>query len=317
MRPLALVGPTASGKTEASVAIARALDAEIVSIDPALAYRGMDAWTAKPSPQVRAAVPHHLIDLVDPVAPIGVKAFQHQARRALQDIEHRGRRALLVGASGLFFRAVVDQLEFPPTNARTRALLQAEALIIGPESLYRRLADMDPPAAARIQPANARRTIRALEVAAVTGRPFSSFAAAWTRYDPRAVTAAGIDVDRSALRRRIDARARAGFDDLLRETAGLIDGGFEAFIRSGHLIGYAEAAACLDGRMGADEATALIARRDRALARRQLAWFRRDPRVVWFPAGDEGALAVADQVVRYLRRGAGSSAGRAPARMEG
>jgi tRNA dimethylallyltransferase len=317
MRLLALVGPTASGKTEASVLIARALDAEIVSIDPALAYRGMDAWTAKPSPELRSQTRHHLLDVADPVAPVGVKDFQRQARCALLDIEASGHPALLVGASGLFFRAIVDDLEFPPTDPRTRALLDAEALIAGPEQLFRRLADLDPAAAARIQPANARRIVRALEVAAVTGQPFSSFAAAWTRYDPRAVTVAGIDVDRAALRRRIDARARAGFDDLLTETASLLDAGFGSFVRSGHVIGYAEAAACLDGRLSAEEATALIARRDRALARRQLAWFRRDPRVRWFPAGDGGALTVVDQVVRYLRRGGGSSIARSRARLEG
>jgi tRNA dimethylallyltransferase len=317
MTPLALVGPTASGKTEASLVIAEGLGADVVSIDPALAYRGMDVWTAKPSPDQRARVPHHLVDLVDPVAPVGVKDFQRLAVRTLAKLQARGRPALLVGASGLYFRAVVDRLDFPATDPRTRALLEAEALAAGPEPLYRRLAAVDPAAAGRIQPSNARRTIRALEVAAITGRPFSSYAVAWTRYDRGAVTVAGVDVDRAALHRRIDRRVRARFPALLVETRALLDAGFDAFVTSGHLIGYAEAAACLEGRLPEDEAAARIAKRDRSLARRQLAWFRRDPRIRWFPSGEQGALAVADEVLRYLRGGVIDAATSAAARTEG
>ena len=302
--PLALVGPTASGKTEAAIAVAEGLGAQIVSIDPALAYRGMDVWTAKPTPEQRARVPHHLIDLADPVAPVGVTRFQRLADDALGRLDAEGVPALLVGASGLYFRAVVDRLEFPSTDPGTRRLLEAEAFAAGAEPLHRRLAAFDPQAAARIQPANARRTIRALEVAAITGRPFSSFAGAWTRFDRGAVTVAGIAVERAALHRRIDARVRARFPALLEETRALLDRGFGAFVTSRHVIGYAEAAVHLSGAISADGAAALIARRDRALARRQLAWFRRDPRVRWFAAGEEGAMAVAREVLRYLRRDA-------------
>jgi tRNA dimethylallyltransferase len=317
MTPLALVGPTASGKTEASLVIAEALGAQIVSIDPALAYRGMDAWTAKPTADQRARVPHHLIDLVDPVTPVGVKDFQRLAAEAIAALRARGLPALLVGASGLYFRAVVDRLEFPATDPRIRGLLEAEALAAGAEPLYRRLAAFDPAAAGRIQPSNARRTIRALEVAAVTGRPFSSYAVAWSRYDRRAVTVAGIEMDRAALHRRIDRRVRDRFPALLQETRALLEAGFGPFVTSGHLIGYAEAAACLEGRLPQEEAAARIAKRDRSLARRQLAWFRRDPRIRWFPSGEEGALGVVDAVLRYLRPGAIQPATPAPAGMEG
>jgi tRNA dimethylallyltransferase len=222
------------------------------------------------------------------------------------DIRARGLRPLLVGASGLYFRALVDRLEFPATDVDTRRLLEAEAAAVGAEPLHRRLAAFDPRAAERIDPANARRTVRALEVAAVTGRPFSGFAGDWETYRPDAVRVAGVDVDRQALRRRIEARAHDRFDDLLAETARLLDAGHGAFVRSRHLIGYAEAADVLDGTLGRDEAIARIAKRDRDLSRRQLAWFGRDPRVRWFATGDGGALEVLDEVLRYLREDEGN-----------
>jgi tRNA dimethylallyltransferase len=265
----------------------------------------MDVWTGKPTARQRALVPHHLLDLTDPGRPPGVKEFQALAASAVADIVGRDRRPLLVGASGLYFRAIVDGLEFPGTDPPTRRLLETEAVAVGAEPLHRRLAAFDPVAAARIEPSNARRTVRALEVAAVTGRPFSGFATAWATYEPRAVRAAGLAVERRALRRRIEARAAERFGALLEETAALIAAGFGDFVRSGHLIGYAEAAACLDGAIGRDEAVARIAKRDRGLARRQVAWFRRDPRVRWFEAGDGGALDVLDEVLRYLRRDEG------------
>jgi len=299
--PIALVGPTASGKTEASIPLAEALGAEIVSFDPSLAYRGMDVWTGKPSAEQQARIRHHLIDLTGPGEPLGVKEFQRLARTAIADIEGRSRPSLLVGASGLYFRAIVDGLEFPATDPATRRLLEAEASTVGGPSLHRRLRAFDPAAAARIEPANARRTIRALEVAAVTGRPFSGFGTAWDRYEPAAVRVAGVAIDRAVLSRRIERRVADRFEPLLRETEELIAAGFGAFVRSSHLIGYAEAAACLDGSLSAGEAAETIVRRDRALARRQTAWFRRDPRVRWFPAGEDGAMTVLDEVVRYLR----------------
>ena len=317
---LALVGPTASGKTEASVEVATRIGAEIVSIDPALAYRGMDVWTAKPTPEQRLRVPHHLIDLADPTGPIGVAEFQRQAAGSISGIRDRGRQPLLVGASGLYFRAVVDGLEFPGTEPWTRALLDAEARALGPEALHRRLASFDPAAAARIQPANARRTVRALEVAAITGRPFSDFYGAWDRYPAHAVRAAGIDLARADLHRRIDDRVRLRLPALLEETRNLLDRGFGPFVASSHLIGYAEAAACLHGELSEDEAGWRIARRDKALARRQRSWFQRDPRVRWFPAGAGGAVEVVDELVRYLgddRREAVETGGARAARTRG
>jgi tRNA dimethylallyltransferase len=306
--PLALVGPTASGKTAASMPIAEALNAEIVSIDANLAYRGMDVWVGKPTAEQRRRVRHHLIDLVDPVTPVGVAIFQRLAREALGDIHRRGCSALLVGGSGLYYRAVLDDLEFPETEAVTRALLEAEAAAAGPEALYERLAALDPVAAERIHPMNARRTVRALEVAAITGRPFSSFYRGWSRYSPEAVVAGGIDLPPTALHRRIEDRVARQLRGLLEETRGLLERGFGPFLTSFHVIGYAEAVACLEGKIGQEEAAARIAKRDKALARRQLSWFRRDPRIRWFPAGEEGAIGLVDELVAFFR-----ARGRTPA----
>ena len=300
MKPLALVGPTASGKTEASIPLARALGAEIVSVDSMLVYRGMDVGTAKPGPGERAAVRHHMLDVTDPSEPFSVVGFQRLAQEAMDEVERGGRRTLLVGGSGLYFRAVVDRLEFPGTEAATRALLEAEVAAAGPQALHRRLGTLDPVAAARIEPANARRTVRALEVAAVTGRPFSSFAGTWERYAPEHVRAAGVDVPRSVLHERIERRVEAMMPALLAEAAALLDSGFGGFFTATQAIGYVEAAACLHGRLSETEAAARTIKRTKALARRQMAWFRRDPRIRWFPVGREGASGAVEAMIGYL-----------------
>jgi tRNA dimethylallyltransferase len=297
---LALVGPTASGKTEASVVVAGALGAEIVCVDSMLVYRGMDVGTAKPDAAQRAAVPHHLIDVAAPTESFSVARFQELARGAVHDIRTRGNRALLVGGGGLYYRAVVDGLAFPGTSPEIRALLQAEAAVLGPDPLYRRLAGLDPAAAGRIEPMNARRTVRALEVAAMTGRPFSEQYVAWDRFQPGGVRAAGVDLDRAALHRRIERRVEGMLPGLLAETRALLDRGAGPFLTSSQAIGYAEAVACLGGSMSEEEAAAVTVRRTKALARRQLAWLRRDPRIRWFPAGEDGAVGVADRIAAYL-----------------
>ena len=297
---LALVGPTASGKTEASMPLACALGAEIVSIDSMVVYRGMDVGTAKPTAAERATVPHHLIDVVDAEEPFSAAEFSRLATAAVEDIRGRGVRPLLVGGSGLYFRAVADGLRFPGTEPVTRGLLEAEAIALGPEPMHRRLRELDPVAASRIEPSNVRRTVRALEVAGVTGRAFSSFAADWERYPPDHVRAAGIDMPREVLHRRIEARVAAIMPGLLAETQLLAERGAGRFITSSQAIGYAEALDCLEGRLSQEEAAARTTRRTKALARRQLAWFRRDPRVRWFSVGEEGGIGALDGLIRYL-----------------
>jgi tRNA dimethylallyltransferase len=297
---LGLVGPTASGKTEASVRLAESLHAEIVCVDSMLVYRGMDVGTAKPSVEQRSCVPHHLLDVADPTEPFSVARFQELARRAISDIRGRERRVLLVGGGGLYYRAVVDDLTFPGTSSDTRTLLEAEEAALGPEALYRRLAGFDPVAADRIQPRNARRTVRALEVAALTGRAFSDHSRAWDRYPSGGVRVAGIEVERPALHQRIEERVENMMPGLLAETSRLLEIGSGPFLTSSQAIGYAEAIACLQGVVSQAEAAATTVKRTKSLARRQMAWLRRDPRIRWFPAGEEGALGIVEEIDEFL-----------------
>ena len=286
---LAVVGPTASGKTELAIAVAERLGAEVVSADAMLVYRGMDIGTAKPTAQERARMPHHLVDLVDPGEEFSVARFQPLARATIADVLGRGRVPLLVGGSGLYFHAVVDDFGFPPTDPAVRARLEAEGAEAGQAELYRRLAAADPPAAARIQPQNLRRTVRALEVIELTGRPFSSFRGAMdapvSRYR---LTVLGLDPGPELLRARVAERvaamAEAGLVEEVRRLAG------QPLSRTARqALGYKELLDAMDQGTPVAGALEAVVRRTRAYARRQLAWFRRDPRVRWstLPPGPE------------------------------
>jgi tRNA dimethylallyltransferase len=292
----ALVGPTASGKSDAGIELAAAWGVDIASCDSMLVYRGMDIGTAKPSAAQRASVPHHLLDLAEPSERFTVSRFQEAARVVLA----RG-RSLLVGGSGLYFRAVVDELRFPPEDPAVRAALEAEADSLGADQLYARLADLDPVGASRIDPANVRRTIRALEVSTITGAPFSEFAAAWEVYDPARVRAAGIRLDGATLDGRVRARVAAMLEaGWLDEVRGLVARGFGAWLTASQAIGYAELAEHLEGTLALDEAMERTVKRTKQLARRQMAWFRRDPRIRWFDADERGAVGVVDDVRAFL-----------------
>jgi tRNA dimethylallyltransferase len=285
-RHLAIVGPTAAGKSAVALAVAQALDdVEIVSLDSMQVYRGMDIGTAKPSPAERAAVPHHLVDVVDPSDEWSVRATQRAAHAAVADIEARGRRALLVGGTGLYVRAVVDGLSVPPRDLDVRAALEREtATDAGLARAYARLAAVDPLAASRIEPGNTRRIVRALEVMQTTGRTFSSFGAGLREYGPPAfdVGLVGIWLPRAELGRRISARF-----------AAMREGGLEAEVRAlaqrpgfsrtaAQAIGYKEILDHLSGEiLSIEGAFDLAIRRTRQFARRQRVWFRRDPRIGW------------------------------------
>ena len=298
---LALVGPTAAGKTEAGIAVAERLGAEIVSVDSMLVYRGMDVGTAKPAPEQRARVPHHLLDVAEPSEPFSVARYQGLAREAVAEIRSRRRRVLLVGGSALYERAVVDDLGFPATDPVTRRDLEAEAAVVGAAGLHERLAAADPAAAAKIEPANVRRTVRALEVAELTGQPFSSFAGGWEVYEPDRVRAAGISMPAPVLRTRIEDRVAEMLErGWLDEVRGLVERGFGAWLTSAQAIGYAELARHLAGELTLDAAIAGTVKRTRALARRQLAFFRRDPRIRWFEAGGAGAEPLVEDVIAHL-----------------
>ncbi|HEY7137385.1 MAG TPA: tRNA (adenosine(37)-N6)-dimethylallyltransferase MiaA [Acidimicrobiia bacterium] len=288
---LALVGPTASGKSALALALARAFgDVEIVSVDSMQVYRGMDVGTAKPSPEERAAVAHHLIDIADPWEDWSVARFQAAARAAVADVEARGRRALLVGGTGLYVQAVVDDLSFPGEDLALRAELEAwTAEPGGVAAAYAELESADPAAAAKVDPHNARRIVRALEVTRLTGRPFSSFGPGLRQFGETAfpVRVAGVWLPRAALSRRIGDRfgaMRAG--GLVDEVQGLAADPRGLSRSAAQAIGYKEILAALDGpRAGEstrlDEAFDLAVRRTRSFARRQRMWFRRDPRITW------------------------------------
>jgi len=300
-RPLALVGPTASGKTAAGIEVAERLGAEVVSIDSMLVYRGMDVGTAKPSAAERTRVRHHLLDVAEPGDVFSVAQFQALARAAVAEVRRRGRGVVLVGGSGLYYRAVVDGLEFPGTDPETRRALEAEAVAVGAGPLYERLRSFDPGAAKKIEPSNVRRTVRALEVAAVTGRPFSEYAAGWEVYPADRVHAAGIDMEPAVLRARIEDRVRGMVEHgFLAEVRALVENGVGPSLTAGQAIGYAEMVDHLAGRSTLDEAIAGTVKRTRALARRQMAWFRRDPRIRWFRVGPEGAMGIVDDLVEYF-----------------
>lgn len=289
---LALVGPTAAGKSALALEAAPALDAEIVSLDSTMIYRGMDIGTDKPSAQDRARVPHHLVDVAEPSETMTVAEFQALARAAIRDVVDRGGTPLLVGGSGLYFRAVVDRLEFPGTDPAVRVRIEHEAADVGPDNLYRRLEEIDPAAAARIEPANTRRIVRALEVIEITGRRFSSFRTAWDV--PRSIydlVVVGLTHPRPELDRRINARVDAQMArGLLQEVEELEAVGFRESLSSVQALGYAQMLAYLDGRLSLDVAIEETKRRTRHLARRQLSWFRADPRVLWFDSDPQGLL---------------------------
>lgn len=296
----ALVGPTASGKTEASVELARRLGAEILVVDSMTVYRGMDVGTAKPSPAQQEQIPHHLIDVADPAEPFSVSQFQSLALQARRDVAARGRPALLVGGSGLYYRAVIDELAFPGTDPRLRRILEAEGTALGADALHARLVEVDPEAAEKIPPSNVRRTVRALEVAGLTGQRFSSFAGEWSRYPSNRVRAAGVSPPAASLDARIRARVQRMVEGgLIEEVRSLLATGAGPFLTSSQAIGYLEVVEHLRGRLTIEDVVARTVRRTKDLARRQMAWFRRDPRVRWFETDD--AASSIDEIEEYFR----------------
>lgn len=281
--PVALLGPTASGKSAVAMAAARAVPGvEIVSVDSMQVYRGMDIGTAKPTPAEQAEVRHHLIDLVDPWEEITVATFQAAYRDTVADLAARGARALLVGGTGLYLRAVIDQLTLPGEWPELRRRLEAEAATEGPEALHARLAALDPAAASKMEPTNTRRIVRALEVCLGSGRRFSSFGPGVDTYPPTDVVQLALAWDRSALAARIVERVqRMMAAGLLDEVRALVADPRGLSRTAAQALGYKELIEHLEGRWTLDEAVAAIVTRTRQLAVRQERWFRRDPRVRW------------------------------------
>ena len=288
---VAVVGATASGKTSLSLDLAERLDGEIVNTDAMQVYRGMDVGTAKLPEAERRGIPHHLLDTQEVRDPATVAQFQTWARRAIADLRARHRAAVLVGGSALYTRAIIDRFEFPRTDAGVRATLEAELAELGPHKLHERLAGLDPEAAAKMIPENGRRTVRALEVIALTGRPYTASLPTLEYADPRTVQI-GVDIDRPTLDARIEQRVdhmfEAGFVD---EVDRLLKDGLAEGRTASRAIGYAQVASYLRGELSFDEARERTVFATRRFARRQDSWFRKDPRIVWVRFDDPDRVA--------------------------
>ena len=301
---LAVLGPTASGKSAVAMALAtsdrgRALGIELVSIDAMQVYRGMDIGTAKPTMAERADVRHHLIDLVDSDQTFTVAQFQSSYRAAVDDIDARGGIAVLVGGTGLYLRAVVDDLDIPGQWPEIRSDLEKEAEMHGPERLHERLSALDPVAATKMEPTNTRRIVRALEVTIGSGRAFSSYGPGVNAYPPSSVRQVALSWDRAVLGRRIESRVHAMVEaGLVDEVRRLLDARPSATAMQA--LGYKEIAEHLEGRSSLDEAVETTILRTRQFAVRQERWFRRDPRVEWFAVHDDPAAEVAQGLLATL-----------------
>ncbi len=298
---VAIVGATASGKTGLSLAIAERLDGEIVNTDAMQVYRGMDIGTAKLPPTQRRGIAHHLLDRLDVTETATVSDFQGWAREAIAEIRGRGKTPVLVGGSALYTRAILDRFEFPGTDESLRRELEEELARAGHQALHQRLTDLDPAAAAKIPRENGRRLVRALEVIALTGRPYSASLPTLTYADPRTVQI-GVDIARPTLDARIATRVQEMYADGLVEEAQRLDLRFERARTASRAIGYHDAAAHLRGEISRDEAIVRTQAATRRFARRQDGWFRKDPRVVWVQFDDPDRVENAVTHVRALDR---------------
>ena len=291
-----IVGSTATGKTALAVSLAKRVGAaEIVSADAMAVYRGLDIGTAKPTEAERGGIPHHLIDVVDPWEEYTVARFQAEVAEVMEDIAERGAVPIVVGGTGLYVRAVVDNFTIPGQYPEVRQIIESEP---STERLWDHLDQVDPEAAAKILPSNRRRIVRALEVSLGAGRPFSSFGPGVDQYPTTPFRQAGLRLPRPDLDRRIDARYRqqmaSGF---LVEVERL---SYRPLSRTAsRALGYRELLAHLDGSLSGEEALALASQRTKRFARRQERWFRRDPRIEWFDALDPDLLT---QVETWWRK---------------
>ena len=286
-KALILAGPTASGKTKLGLEIAEQLDAEIVSMDSMTLYRGMDIGTAKPTPEDRQRIRHHLIDVLDPWESASVAWWLQQAEQCCREIESRGKRILLVGGTPLYLKALLRGLfDGPPADPELRQRLTQEGERDGDRALHRRLAEVDPVSASRLHPHDVRRVVRALEVWEITGRPISAWQKQWTSHDEpmtengdlRLGRCLWLDVPRNELYARINDRVRRMITEgWLEEAANLQRLSRPLSREAGQALGYKELFAHLDGKTDLEETIELIQTRSRNFAKRQISWFRHIP----------------------------------------
>jgi tRNA dimethylallyltransferase len=292
---IAVVGPTGSGKSDLAVNLALELDGEVINADAMQFYRGMDIGTAKISLAERRGVPHHLLDILDVTQEASVSRFQEQARAAIADIHSRGKRAILAGGSGLYVRAALDVLEFPGTDPAVRQRLEDDLAAQGAGALLARLQAVDPVSAGRLS--DSRRIIRALEVHQLTGRPFSSFMPQREYVQP--AVQIGLSVDREQLRERLALRVHRMVDGgLLAEVERLEAQGLRQGKTAPRALGYAQFLRVLDGGTTVAEAAEETIVATRQFARRQLTWFRADPRISWLDWQDPALTSRAAALCR-------------------
>ncbi|MEU5914457.1 tRNA (adenosine(37)-N6)-dimethylallyltransferase MiaA [Micromonospora sp. NPDC047527] len=298
---VAVVGPTAAGKSALSIALAHALNGEVVNADSMQLYRGMDIGTAKLTPAERDGVPHHLLDIWEVTEPASVAEYQRLARAAVDDILSRGRVPLLVGGSGLYVRAVLERFEFPGTDAVLRERLERELAEAGPAPLYARLRAADPAAAESILPGNGRRIVRALEVIELTGAPFTASLPVPTPYYPSVQL--GVDLDTGLLDERIAVRVdRMWADGLVAETRELAGRGLAEGRTASRALGYQQVLRLLAGELTEAQAHDETVRATRRFVRRQRSWFRRDPRIQWLDSSAPDLIEAALRVVPAAAR---------------
>jgi tRNA dimethylallyltransferase len=305
---IVVVGPTGTGKSDLSLAIAERLtgttgttgDVEIVNADSMQLYRGMDIGTAKLRPEERRGIPHHLLDVLDVTEEATVARYQPVARHAIQDILERGHTPVLVGGSGLYVSSVIYEFDFPGTDPVIRQRLEAELDAVGPGLMHRRLIDIDPVTAERVGPHNGRRIVRALEVAEMTGdAPSAALPDTPTPWHPSVIL--GLRAPRDELVERLDRRVdRMWADGLVAEADALRQAGIERGVTASRAIGYAQALAQLAGELTADEARAQTASLTRRYARRQVSWFKRYPDAHWLDYDDPELVDHALGLVRAL-----------------
>ena len=296
-RLIVIAGPTGTGKSELALDLAERLGGEVVNADSMQLYRGMDVGTAKVPLEKRRGVPHHLLDVLDVTQTASVAAYQRQARAVVENIRARGNVAIVVGGSGLYVQAIVDDIDFPATDPQVRARLQAELDTLGTGALFRRLQDADPAAAAVIEPTNGRRIVRALEVIEITGRPFTAslpvpgparYGALLVRLDRET---ADLDI---RLERRVRAMVDGGFLDEVRALDAV---GIRHGLTASRALGYRQMLAVLDCTLALEDAIGQTTAATRRFVRRQRSWFRRDSRMVDVDAAGPGTV---DRVLERL-----------------
>ncbi|MFD7921494.1 tRNA (adenosine(37)-N6)-dimethylallyltransferase MiaA [Streptomyces sp. NPDC059740] len=298
---VAVVGPTAAGKSDLGVALARHLDADVVNTDSMQLYQGMDIGTAKLPPHERGGVPHHLLDIWEVTVTASVAEYQRLARAEIDRLLAAGRSAVLVGGSGLYVRGTIDAMEFPGTDPAVRARLEAELAETGSGPLHARLAELDPAAADAILPGNGRRIVRALEVIELTGRPFTAnLPGHRAHYDTLQI---GVEVPRPELderiTRRVDRMWEEGLVEEVRRLAGL---GLREGRTASRALGYQQVLAFLAGECTEDEAREQTVRATKRFARRQESWFRRDPRVHWLSGAADDLDELLPSALTLLER---------------